>query len=85
MFILKPRSQTNHLIAKYAQILLYGLVVLIVCLLTNNSQINVWASNQPNSNNCGNNLTQLIAFCQKDPYTGNYIFGYNNFEQCNQK
>jgi len=85
MFILKPRSQTNHLIAKYTHILLYGLVVLIVCLLTNNSQINVWASNQPNSNNCGNNLTQLIAFCQKDPDTGNFIFGYNNFEQCNQK
>ena len=85
MFILKPRSQTNHLIAKYAQILLYGLVVLIVCLLTNNSQINVWANNQPNSNNCGGNLVQLISFCQKDPDTGNFIFGYNNFEQCNQK
>ena len=85
MFILKPRSQTNHLIAKYAQILLYGLVVLIVSLLTNNSQINVWANNQPNSNNCGDNLVQLISFCQKDPDTGNFIFGYNNFEQCNQK
>jgi len=85
MFILKLRSQTNHLIAKYAQILLYGLVVLIVSLLTNNSQINVWANNQPNSNNCGDNLVQLISFCQKDSDTGNFVFGYNNFEQCNQK
>ncbi len=89
MFVLNPKTETTSLLSKHFQnllkISLFGfLVLLVISFFTNNFQVTVWANNQSNSSTCGDNLVQLIAFCQKDLETGNFIFGYNNFEQCNQ-
>ena len=92
MFVFKPKTQIISLISKYTQnllkISLLGcLVLLVISFLANGSQVTVWANNQPNnSSDCGNNLVQIISsLCQRDSETGNFVFGYNNFEQCNQK
>ena len=78
MLVLKPPVQTTNLMAKYKPnllktSLLFGLLLLIISSFTNHLQVTVWANNQPNSNNCGDNLVQLISFCQKDLDTGNYV------------